>query len=93
MSIIKLEPKNKKPDLVVSYEGNDYTLRGHISAAMLEDMIDVRHKKGDDAFLKVFLRDVVPADFKKVLPQEDIDQLAKIWMEHIQGPKDSSSDN
>jgi hypothetical protein len=93
MSIIKLEPKNKRPDLVVEYEGKNYTLPGHISAAMLEDMIGVRARKGDDAFLRMFLRDVVPEDFKKVLPQEDIDQLAQVWMEHIKGPKDSSSDN
>lgn len=92
MTIIKLEPKNRRPDLVVSYEGKNYTLPGHISAAMLEEMIDVRHKKGDEAFLRTFLRDVVPTDFKKVLPQEDLDQLARVWMEHIQGPKDTSSD-
>lgn len=92
MSIIKLEPKNRKPDLVVEYEGNTYTLPGHISAAVLEEMIATRNKKGDDAFLKAFLRDVVPTDFKKVLPQEDLDQLVKVWMEHIQGPKGGSSE-
>lgn len=92
MSVVKLEPKNRKPDLVVEYEGKQYILPGHISAAVLEDMIATKDKKGDDAFLKVFLRDVVPADFKKVLPQDDLDQLVKVWMEHIQGPKGGSSD-
>jgi hypothetical protein len=92
MSIIKLEPKAKKPDLVVEYLGKTYTLPGHISAAMLEQMLTVQSKRGNEAFLKVFLQDVLPTDFKKVLPQEDLDQLARVWMEHIQGPKDSSSD-
>lgn len=91
LSIIKLEPKSKKPDLKVSYLGKDYVLPGHITASMMEQMMTAQEDGGDEAFLKMFLRDVIPTDFKTVLAQEDLPELAKIWMEHIQGPKDGGS--
>jgi hypothetical protein len=91
MSVIKLESKNKKPDLKVNYLGTDYILPGNISAALLEKLISVKDEDGEQEFLKAFLSDVVPSDFKKVLNQEDIAQLVPIWMEHIQGPKEPSS--
>ena len=91
MSVIKLESRNKKPDLKVNYLGTDYTLPGNISAALLEKLISVKDEGGEEEFLKAFLSEVVPADFKKVLNQEDIAQLVPIWMEHIQGPKEPSS--
>ena len=91
MSVIKLNPKTKKPQLKVSYEGTEYTLPGHISASMIEVMIRAQTKEGDDGFLRVFLANVVPQDFKDVLPQEDMAELAKLWLEHINGPKDSGS--
>jgi hypothetical protein len=91
MSVIKLESKNRKPDLKVDYLGKNYVLPGNISAALLETMLTTQKDGGDDGFLMVFLSDVVPADFKKVLSQDDLAELAKIWMEYIQGPKDSGS--
>lgn len=91
MSVIKLEPKTKKPDLMVEYLGNSYVLPGHITAAMMEKMISTQEDGGDEAFLKMFLGDVVPKDFKAVLAQEDLAELAKLWMEHVQGPKDGGS--
>jgi hypothetical protein len=91
MSIIKLEPTVKKPDLKVSYLGNTYTLPGHISVALLEKLVAIKDESNGEAFVKAFLELVVPADFKQVLAQEDLAQLVPIWMEHIQGPKDSNS--
>jgi hypothetical protein len=91
MSVIKLEPKNKKPDLKVNYLGTEYVLPGAISALMLEKMMDAQEAGGDSAFLSIFLKEVVPAEFKKVLPYDDMAELANLWLEHIQGPKDSGS--
>jgi hypothetical protein len=91
MSVIKLEAKNKKPDLMVEYLDKTYVLPGNISAAVLERLIGVQEKGGEEAFLKAFLAEVIPADFKSVLAQDDIAQLVPIWMEHIQGPKESTS--
>jgi hypothetical protein len=91
VSVIKLESKNRKPDLKVEYLGQTYTLPGNISAAVLETLLLSQEDKGDEGFLKVFLSDVVPKDFKAAIAQDDLAQLAKIWMEHIQGPKDSGS--
>lgn len=92
MSVIKLEPKAKKPDLKVEYLGKTYVLPGTVTAAMMERMF-LAAESGDDNFLKMFLSDVVPKDFKAVIAQDDLAQLANIWMEHIQGPKDSTSTN
>lgn len=91
MSIIKITPSKKKPDLKVEYLGNEYVLPGNISAALLERLMLVQEKNGEEAFLSAFLAEVVPLDFKKALAQEDIVQLVPIWMEHIQGPKDGKS--
>jgi hypothetical protein len=91
MSIIKLEPTTKKPDLKVEYLGKTYTLPGHISLALLEQLVAIKDDNNGEAFIKAFLELVVPMDFKKVLHQDDLAQLVPIWMEHIQGPKDSSS--
>lgn len=91
MSVIKLNSAKKKPDLKVEYDGEVYTLPGNISGAMIEKMIATQKDGGDEAFLAVFLSDVVPADFKKAIAQDDLGPLAKLWLEHIQGPKDSGS--
>jgi hypothetical protein len=91
MSVIKLESKNRKPDLKVEYLGKTYTLPGNISGAILEVMLEGQGEGGDEKFLKAFLSQVIPADFKAVISQDDLGPLAKIWMEHIQGPKDSGS--
>lgn len=91
MAVIKLEAKTPKPDLKVEYLGKVYTLPGNISAAVLERLIGVQEEGGEEAFLKAFLAEVVPSDFKKALAQEDIAQLVPVWMEHIQGPKESTS--
>jgi len=93
MSIIKLEPTIKKPDLKVSYKGKTYTLPGHISVAMLERLMGASGGAEGEAFFRAFLDVVIPDDFKKVLAQEDLAQLVPIWMEHIQGPKEPSSKN
>jgi hypothetical protein len=58
---------------------------------MLERMFTSQEAEGDQGFLKMFLADVVPEDLKKVIPQEDLSELAKLWMEHINGPKESGS--
>jgi hypothetical protein len=91
MSVIKLETAQKRPDLKVEYDGKVYVLPGKISGAMVEKMIASQKDGGDEAFLAVFLSDVVPADFKSAIAQDDLGPLAKIWLEHIQGPKDSGS--
>jgi hypothetical protein len=92
MSVIKIQPA-KRVDLKVEYAGTEYTLPGSISAAMLESLLDIRDEQGEEQFLKAFLAQVVPADFKKVLDQADLVQLVTVWMEHIQAPKASSSKN
>jgi hypothetical protein len=93
MSIIKLEPTKKNPDLVIEYLGKKYTLPGQISVAMLERLVAIKDKDSEsgEAFVAAFLELVVPTDFKQVLSQDDLAQLIPIWMEHIQGPKGSSS--
>jgi hypothetical protein len=93
MSIIKLEPTKKTPDLVIDYLGKKYTLLGQISVAMLERLVGIKDKEENsgEAFVAAFLELVVPADFKAVLAQDDLAQLIPIWMEHINGPKGSSS--
>jgi hypothetical protein len=91
MSVIKLQAKNKKPDLKIEYLGKTYVLPGNITAAMMEKMFAIHEQDGDEGFLKMFLSDVLPPEFKAVLGQEDLPQLATLWMEHIQGPKDSGS--
>lgn len=91
MSVVKLEAKSKRPALKVEYLGKVYTLPGAISGAMVEQMIATKETAGDEGFLKMFLSDVLPADFKAAISQDDIGPLAKIWMEHVQGPKESSS--
>jgi hypothetical protein len=91
MSVVKLEAKNKKPALKVEYLGKVYTLPGAISGSMVEQMIATKETAGDEGFLRMFLSDVLPADFKEAISQDDIGPLAKLWMEHVQGPKESSS--
>jgi hypothetical protein len=91
MTVIKLTPKTKKPELKVDYEGTTYTLPGHISASMIEVMMDAQNKEGGDGFLRVFLANVVPKDFKEALAQEDMAELLNLWLGHINGPKDSGS--
>lgn len=91
MSVIKIKSKSTKPDLKVNYLGKDYILPGNISAALLEKLISVKDEGGEEDFLRAFLSEVVPTDFKKVLAQDDIAQLVPIWMEHIQGPKEPNS--
>lgn len=91
MAVIKLEPKKNKPDLKVEYLGKVYTLPGDVSAAVLEKMFFAKDQGGDEGFLKMFLADVMPADFKAAIAQADLGELAKIWVEHIQGPKESGS--
>lgn len=91
MSVIKLEPTKRKPDLKVDYLGKTYTLPGTVSVALLEKLVVAENKKQGDAFLKAFLDFVVPEDFKRVLSQDDLAQLVPIWMEHIQGPKEPAS--
>ena len=91
MSVIKLDSTKKKPNLKVQYDGKVYVLPGNISGAMVEKMIATQKDGGDEAFLAVFLSDVVPTDFKKAIAQDDLGPLAKVWLEHIQGPKDSGS--
>jgi hypothetical protein len=91
MSVIKLEPKTSKPDLKVEYLGKVYTLPGTISAAMLEKLFFASDKESPEGFLKMFLAEVMPKDFKSVIAQDDLGPLSQIWVEHIQGPKESGS--
>lgn len=91
MSVIKLTPKKKKPELKVDYLGETYTLPGYISAAMFEVMIKAQDNEGDDGFLRVFLSSVVPNDFKLALAQEDMVGLLNLWLEYINAPKESGS--
>ena len=92
MTVIKLEPKSKNPDLKVEYLGQTYVLPGTVTAALMEKLF-LAADEAENTFLKVFLSDVVPGDFKAVISQDDLGQLANIWMEHIKGPKDSTSTN
>lgn len=91
MSVVKLQAKKQQPALQVEYLGSVYILPGSISGSMVEQMIASSQSSGDEGFLLMFLSEVMPADFKAVISQDDIGPLAKIWMEHVQGPKGSSS--
>lgn len=91
MSVVKLQPKKAKPDLKVEYLEEVYTLPGNISAAMIEQMFYAKDKDGDEGFLKMFLADIIPSDLKSKISGEDLGELAKIWVEYVQGPKGPGS--
>lgn len=93
MSVVKLEPKKAKPDLKVEYLGEVYILPGNISAAMIEQMYYAKDANGDEGFLKMFLADILPAEMKSKISSDDLGELAKIWVEYVQGPKGSGSTN
>lgn len=90
-SVIKLDASETKPDLMVEYKGKQYKLVGNMNAEVLEEMLA---SKDDEAkVIEIFMRQVLPADFKKVLVPADIAQLAKIWVEYVNGPKELSSND
>ena len=91
MSVIKLNPKTKKPALKVEYDGNTYVLPGHVSASMVESILKPRAEGTVDGVLQTFLDNVVPKDFKDVLAEADMGDLLTLWLGHINGPKDSGS--
>lgn len=88
MTVINLEPKEVKPDLVVNYKDVDYILPGTINSDFLE--ITLGSNDGS-TFLKAFMQCIIPAEMKVHLPQDDIMQLANIWSAYVSAPKDSSS--
>jgi hypothetical protein len=88
-SVIKLEASESKPDLVVEYKGKEYILPGNIDSEYLEEML--ASKNDEPTIIEIFLRRICPADFKKVLAPADIPQLAKIWGEYVNAPKESNS--
>ena len=85
MSVIKLESKEAKPDLVVEYKGKEYVLPGNLTADDLEAFVGA--EKDALKATREFLARIIPADFKKVLAQADLEPLTQIWMEHVNGPK------
>lgn len=89
MTVIKLESKEAKPDLVVEYKGIEYILPGNLTADDMETFVTVAEDKIQ--FTKEFLSRIIPKEFKKVLAQADVEPLVVIWAEHINGPKDLPS--
>ncbi len=86
MSVIKLESKEAKPDLVVEYKGKEYVLPGNLSAGDLEAFVKAQ---GNPLLAtEAFLGRIIPQDFKDVLAQADLEKLTEIWLEHVNGPKD-----
>jgi len=90
MSVIKLEPKEAKPDLVVEYKGNEYILPGNLSADDLEAFVNATGEPIEAT--KAFLARILPKDFKKVLAQADIEPLTQIWLEYVKAPKELPSE-
>ena len=88
MTVINLEPKDAKPDLVVAYKGTEYVLPGMVNADFLE--LTIGSKEGT-AFFVAFMQCIVPNEMKAVLPEADLMQLADIWSTYVNAPKDSSS--
>lgn len=91
MTVIKLESKEAKPDLVVEYKGVEYILPGNLSADDLEAFVDAEGKPVEAT--KVFLSRIIPKEFKKALAQADIPPLTQIWLEYVQGPKELPSES
>lgn len=89
MSVIKLEASETKPDLIVEYKGKQYKLVGNMSAEVLEEIL--ASKDDEPKIIEIFMRHILPADFKKVLAPADVAQLAKIWGEYVNAPKGSDS--
>lgn len=88
MSVIKLGAAEVKPDLVVEYKGKEYVLPGTVNADFLEYTVA---SKESSAFFQAFIKCIIPDDFKKVLPEQDMANLVEIWAEYVSAPKDSSS--
>lgn len=90
MSVIKLESKEAKPDLVVEYKGKQYILPGNLSADDLEVFVNAQGQPIEAT--KAFLSRVIPKDFKKVLAQADLEPLTNIWLEYVKAPKELPSE-
>jgi len=67
----------------------EYILPGNLSADDLETFVNATGDPLEST--KAFLNRVIPADFKKVLAQADVEPLTQIWLEHINGPKELPS--
>lgn len=91
MSVIKLESRESRPDLVVEYKGNEYVLPGTVSAGLIERIL--ANVENPSELARIVLAEVIPQDFKDVLAQADIEPLVNIWSEHINAPKSQPSDN
>lgn len=87
-SVIKLESKETKPDLVVEYKGKEYILPGNLTAEILEAFVNAKDKPLEAT--QKFLELILPSDFKKVLAQPDLEPLTNIWLEYVNAPKDSA---
>ncbi len=95
-----------RPDLVVEYDGTDYTLPGRIPAEIMT--IQAEHKKPKNpakdvqeqfqrelgvAIMNEFYSRVIPDDFKAAVDLEDLEQVFTVWSEHVGlgGTKDSAN--
>lgn len=90
MSVIKLESKEAKPDLVVEYKGEQYILPGNLTAEMVEAFVNAKEKPVEAT--QKFLSLIVPTDFKAVLAQADLEPLTQIWLEYVKAPKELPSE-
>lgn len=91
MSVIKLESKETKPDLVVDYKGKEYVLPGSVSAGLIERIL--ANVENPTELAKIVLAEVIPQDFKDALAQADIEPLVNLWSNYINAPKEQPSDN
>lgn len=90
MTVIKLESKEAKPDLVVEYKGGEYILPGNLTAELLEAFVNAKDKPIEAT--QKFLNLVLPTDFKAVLAQADLEPLTQLWLEYVKAPKELPSE-
>jgi|ERR1051325_2605134 hypothetical protein len=92
----KLIKAKSRPDLVVEYDGTEYTLSGRIPPEILsvqaenkkprnpaKDVQEQWHRELGASLVDKFYQLVVPETFKGVLDLEDIDQVFEVWAEHV----------
>lgn len=83
---------SKRSDLVVEYDGENYTLTGRIPSEVMTASSDVPHKgltlaqRNSEIGIRTidaFVSYVLPADFRAALDMRDITQVFEAWRDHV----------
>jgi hypothetical protein len=91
MATIQIKAK-KRPDLVIEYDGTEYTLTGRIPTEIAAVRGQVSQKgltpkayeeELGAKFIDAFYENVIPQDFKMALDLEDVGPVFTAWSEHV----------